>query len=299
MRCCCLRPTFQPLYRGLSPRSRAPDPSQERAFTHRARPFPLQAGQGTGKTQTLVARTMSLLAEGIDPAAILILTFSNRAAGELTERLTAVSPDISPRLWIGTFHAFGLDLIRRYHDQLSLSADPLLFDRSDAIAVLEEMLPVLPLEHYRDIRDPARVLRDILAAISRVEDELVEPVQYRSLALEMQCGAADEETRTAAAKCLEIADIYDRYEEALRQHGGVDFGDLIMRPTRLLEDDEGVRVSVRLCHRRVLVDEYQDISRTSARLLQLVAGEGQRLWVMGDAWQSIYRFRGASSENMA
>ena len=114
----------------------------------------------------------------------------------------------------------------------------------------------------------------------------------------MEGAALDEEARDAASKCLEIADIYDLYEQALRRHGGVDFGDLIMRPARILEADEAMRIAVQLRHRHVLVDEYQDVNRASARLLKLVAGDGARLWVVGDARQSIYRFRGASSENM-
>lgn len=282
---------------GVVPTPR-PDPSQDRAAAHRDTPFQLQAGPGTGKTRTLVKRVLSLLADGIDPAAILVLTFSNRAAGELSERLIVAAPEAAPKLWIGTFHAFGLDLVRRYHDKLGLTPNPALFDRSDAIAVLEEILPTLPLVHYRNLWDPAMVLRDIVAAISRAKDELADPARYRALAQAMEAAAGDEEARIAAAKCLEIADIYDLYEQALRKHGGVDFGDLIMRPARLLETDEAARIAVQLRHRHVLVDEYQDVNRASARLLKLVAGDGERLWVVGDARQSIYRFRGASSENM-
>lgn len=281
------------------PSAQKPDPSQDRAAAYRGKPFQLQAGPGTGKTRTLVKRVLSLLAEGIDPAAILILTFSNRAAGELSERLTAATPDAAPKLWIGTFHAFGLDLVRRYHDRLGLAPNPSLFDRSDAIEVLEDILPTLPLVHYRNLWDPAMVLRDIVGAISRAKDEIVGPQRYRELAKAMEAAAGgDEDARIAAAKCLEIADVYDLYEAALRRHGGVDFGDLIMRPTQLLEGDEAVRIGVQLRHRHVLVDEYQDVNRASARLLKMIAGGGERLWVVGDARQSIYRFRGASSENM-
>ena len=150
------------------------DPSQDRAARRRGSAFQLQAGPGTGKTSTLVKRVLSLLRDGADPASILVLTFSNRAAGELSDRLTTVVPDDAARIWIGTFHAFGLDLIRRYHDKLDLPADPSLFDRSDAIEVLEEVLPTLPLVHYRNLWDPALVLRDIVGAISRAKDELVD-----------------------------------------------------------------------------------------------------------------------------
>ena len=158
-------------------------------------PFQLQAGPGTGKTRTLVKRVLSLLAEGIDPAAILVLTFSNRAAGELSERLIAAVPEAAPKLWIGTFHAFGLDLVRRYHDKLGLAPNPALFDRSDAIEVLEEILPTLPLVHYRNLWDPAMVLRDIVAAISRAKDELADPARYRRWREAMEAAALDEEAR--------------------------------------------------------------------------------------------------------
>jgi DNA helicase II / ATP-dependent DNA helicase PcrA len=219
------------------------DPSQVKAAAHRGSPFLLQAGPGTGKTRTLINRISSLLAEDVDPSSILVLTFSNRAAGELAERLTRIEPQAAPRIWIGTFHAFGLDLVRRFHDRLQLSPDPPLFDRSDAIEVLEEILPTLPLVHYRNLWDPALVLRDIVAAISRAKDELVDPVRYRELAQRMRDSAVTEEEITAAEKCLEVAQVYDLYMDAIRSRKAVDFGDLIMRPALLLESDAAARLT--------------------------------------------------------
>ena len=255
------------------------DPSQDRAAAHRGSAFELQAGPGTGKTRTLVKRVLSLLRDGVDPASILVLTFSNRAAGELSERLVSVVPEQAPRIWIGTFHAFGLDLIRRYHDKLGLPPDPALFDRSRAIEVLEEVLPTLPLVHYRNLWDPALVLRDIVGAISRAKDELVDASQYRALAQAHWDRETDPENKEGAAKALEVAQVYKIYQETLRSCRSVDFGDLIMRPTLLIEADEAVLTAARLRHRHVLVDEYQDVNRASARLLLAVAGDGSRLWV--------------------
>lgn len=275
-----------------------PDPSQDRAAAHRGSPFQLQAGPGTGKTRTVVKRVLSLISEGVDPSSILILTFSNRAAGELSGRIATAAADAAPRIWIGTFHAFGLDLVRRYHDRLGLSANPSLFDRSDAIEMLEELLPTLPLEHYRNLWDPAMVLRDVVTAISRAKDELVDPIGYRALAVAMRERALNDDERIAAEKCLEIAQLYDLYEKAMHERGGVDFGDLIMRPTLLIESDPALQVAVSLRHRHVVVDEYQDVNRASARLLKAISCDGKRLWVVGDSRQSIYRFRGASSSNM-
>ncbi len=276
-----------------------PDPSQDRAVVHRGSPFQLQAGPGTGKTRTLIKRVQSLLNEGVDPASMLVLTFSNRAAGELAERLSLSAPDAAPKIWIGTFHAFGLDLIRRHHQLFGLTSNPPLFDRSDAIEVLEEILPTLPLVHYRNLWDPALILRDVVQAISRAKDELADPERYRALSEDMAARAADDDAVVVAQKCLEVAQIYELYERALRDYGGVDFGDLIMRPALLLEGDPALRASVQLRHRHVLVDEYQDVNRASARLLKAIAGDGVRLWVVGDARQSIYRFRGASAVNLA
>ena len=274
------------------------DPSQDRAVGHKGAPFQLQAGPGTGKTRTLVRRVSLLVAEGVDPAAILVLTFSNRAAGELSERLATVVPDAAPRIWVGTIHAFGLDLVRRHHERLGLPGDPRLFDRSDAIEVLEEVLPTLPLVHYRNLWDPALVLRDILSAISRAKDELAGPAEYRAHAESMLDSAVSAEERTTAEKCLEVARVFEIYDRGLRERGAVDFGDLIMRPALLLEADPVLAQTTRLRHRHLLVDEYQDVNRASARLLKAVAGDGKRLWVVGDARQSIYRFRGASATNM-
>lgn len=276
-----------------------PDPSQERAANFRGSAFQLEAGPGTGKTRTLVERVRSLLAEGVDPAGILVLTFSNRAAGELADRFSAAVPAASSRIWTGTFHAFGLDLIRRYYDRLDLSPNPVLFDRSDAIEVLQEILPTLPLIHYRNLWDPAMALKDLVAAISRAKDELADPTRYRILAEAMLERAEGVETRISAEKSLEIARVYELYEAELRARDAVDFGDLLLRPTLLLESDPSLRVALQMRHRHVLVDEFQDVNRASSRLLRAVAGDGKRLWVVGDSRQSIYRFRGASSVNMS
>ena len=126
---CCYRPHLQ--RRRMIPSPHSPGGRirlKIRAAGHRGSPFQLQAGPGTGKTRTLVKSVLSLLAEGVHPTAILILTFSNRAAGELANvHRFAVAPSDAPRIWIGTFHAFGLDLVRRYHERLGIPAEPVNF----------------------------------------------------------------------------------------------------------------------------------------------------------------------------
>lgn len=277
-----------------------PDPTQIAAAEHRNSAFQLQAGPGTGKTRTLVRRIESLLAEGVDPMSILVLTFSNKAANELSERLAASNPTAAAAMWIGTFHAFGLDIVRRFHDKLGLPPDPRLVDRSEAIELLEDELPRLPLRHYRNLWDPALDLSDMLHAISRAKDEVIDAAGYRRLAQSMADNAGhDEEATMRAEKCREVALLFETYEQLLLARHLIDFGDLVALPVRLVENDAEVRAALKARHQHVLVDEYQDVNRASVRLLKAMVGDGRNLWVVGDARQSIYRFRGASATSMA
>jgi len=297
-----LPPTEEPhpLGTGAVAAPLTPDPTQAQAAGHRGLAFQLQAGPGTGKTRTLVRRIEGLLAEGVDPATILVLTFSNKAANELCERIAANNPVAAAAMWIGTFHAFGLDIVRRFHDLLALPPDPMLIDRTEAIELLEDEFPRLDLKHYRNLRDPALDLSDMLSAISRAKDEVVDAAGYRALAQSMAARAGtDEDAKVRAQKCLEVATLFEAYERLLTARHLLDFGDLVALPVRLVERSAEVRDAMRTRHQHVLVDEYQDVNRASVRLLKAIVGEGRNLWVVGDARQSIYRFRGASATNIA
>lgn len=277
-----------------------PDPTQIAAAEHRNCAFLLQAGPGTGKTKTLVRRIESLLAEGVDPSTILVLTFSNKAANELSERLAASNPLAAAAMWIGTFHAFGLDIVRRFHDKLGLPPDPRLIDKSEAIELLEDELPRLQLRHYRNLWDPALDLSDMLNAISRAKDEVVDAAGYRALAHAMLDNAGDDpEAITRAEKCMEVAQLFETYEQVMAAGQLIDFGDLVALPVRLAESDTEINTALKARHQHVLVDEYQDVNRASVRLLKAIVGDGRNLWAVGDARQSIYRFRGASATNIA
>ncbi|MFW1676484.1 UvrD-helicase domain-containing protein [Pontibacter sp. JAM-7] len=275
-----------------------PDQSQVDAADHRGTPYQLQAGPGTGKTTTLVRRVLGLLDEGVEPASILVLTFSNKAAGELRERIAAKAPEAVATLWIGTFHAFGLDIIHRFNEPLGLSDNPSVIGRYEAIELLEDELTKLPLKHYQNVYDPTLNLNDMLSAISRAKDEVVNATRYRELAESMRTTANSDDQRLQAEKCLEVAALYERYEQLLKARDALDFGDLVLLPTMLVETNERVSRSLAERHQHILVDEYQDVNRASVRLLKAIAGKGEKLWVVGDSCQSIYRFRGASSINM-
>lgn len=275
------------------------DRSQERAAFAEAGPLLVDAGPGTGKTRTLTARVEYLLGRGCSPAMILALTFSNRAADEMRQRVARTAPTAAPDIWMGTFHAFGLELLRKYGQHLGLSPDPTVLDPTDALSVLEEVLPTLRLDHYQNLYEPTIQLRDILSAISRAKDEHIGPERYAELAQGMARRAATDEDRTRAAKALEVAHVYAVYQEQLRRRGAVDYGDLIGRCIDLLRDHPVIASEVRARHAHVLVDEYQDVNRASSLLLRELAPDGSGLWVVGDARQAIYRFRGAAPANMA
>jgi len=271
---------------------------QKCAAEHDGKALLLKAGPGTGKTQTLVGRISVLKNRSVDPEGILLLTFSNKAAGEMTDRAMVAWPEAAGSAWIGTFHSFGLDLLRRFHDRAGLPPDPRLIDATEAIALLEDEFPRLKLAHFNDLYDPTDNLRSILSAISRAKDEVIDHHHYRALSERMAEAAQTEDDRIAAEKCLEIASVYDLYEQLKSDRGAVDFGDLVARPTALVETDETVRTQLQRRYKHILVDEYQDVNRASVRLLRALKPEGENLWVVGDAKQSIYRFRGASSYNI-
>ena len=285
----------------VAPEIRVEIPLNERqkaAAAHRGAAFLLQAGPGTGKTRTLVARVESLLDEGVDPRRILLLTFSNKAAGEMAERIAQKRPQSSAALCIGTFHSFGLDILKRFNDRCGLPTNPRLMDRTEAVELLEGEFPRLGLKHYQNLYDPSQTVADILTAVSRAKDEVCTPQAYLALAQTMRAAATDPTAIEAAEKVEEVAWVYARYEELKATSGCVDFGDLVMQPVLLLERDAAVRSQLQGDYDHVLVDEYQDVNRSSVRLLTALKPTGENLWVVGDAKQSIYRFRGASSFNM-
>ncbi len=275
------------------------DPSQEKAAHAPRGPLLLEAGPGTGKTRTLVGRIVFLLSQkNVPPSEILALTFSNRAAEEMRSRVAEANPEAAPRIWIGTFHAFGLELLRKYGTHLGLPSRINVSDPSDSISLLERLLPKLELDHYQNLYDPALYLRDIMAAISRAKDELMGPEKYAALAESMRNEATTSKEIEGAERAVEVARVYIAYQEALGREHLLDFGDLIFKAVSLLRTHTDVRTTLRGTYRHVLVDEYQDVNRASGLLLREVAGAGAGLWVVGDTRQAIYRFRGAAPANM-
>lgn len=268
------------------------DESQDRAATWSNGPLLVDAGPGTGKTRTLVHRIGHILGQGVLSGSILALTFSNRAAEEMRERLSAAHHDASIEMWVGTFHSFGQEMISKWPGRLGLTAKFKTLDQTAQLALLEANLSRLPLRHYQNLYEPAYELVYVLQAISRCKDELVTPEQYIADAEAALAQAGPDEIE-AAEKAVEVGKIYQVYQQVLRDADAVDFGDLVMLAAQLAAEHDDVRAEYQQQFQHILVDEYQDVNFASARLLQLLAGGCQNVWVVGDQRQSIYRFRGA------
>ncbi|HEX6557636.1 MAG TPA: ATP-dependent helicase [Ktedonobacteraceae bacterium] len=276
-------------------------------------PALIVAGPGSGKTSTLIGRTEYLINTlAVQPEHILALTFSRKAAQEMQERLGQVLQRDDSRNdkgfnggalqhapTVSTFHAFCAEMLRGYGQLVGLRPDFTVIDETEGYFLLRQLAGEMPLYHYRNLKSPAYYFPDILKAISRAKDELVSPEQYRLLALRMLESAADEEAQLSAQKALEVASIYTLYQEGLRERGDTDFGGLIMLAVQLLQEMPEVLYEQQQRFHHILVDEFQDINRASGVLLRLLAGEERNVWVVGDANQAIYGFRGASPANIA
>lgn len=273
------------------------DQTQINASQTKICPTLLEAAPGTGKTRTLIDRICYLLEkQEVAPESILALTFSNKAAEEMRERIAAaVNKETATRIYMTTFHAFGLNLLRKFHNAAGISANAPMIDRIAAVELLEEKLLSLELKHFQNLREPLENLPAILTTISRAKDELVSADDFQKLAEAQLQKAATAEEVEKAEKCLETARVYRIYDEILKERKMLDYGDLIFRAVQLLRANTAIRQQITEEFQHILVDEYQDVNRVSAELLRLISNSGNGVWAVGDARQAIYRWRGAAT----
>ncbi|WP_309710571.1 UvrD-helicase domain-containing protein, partial [Armatimonas sp.] len=230
------------------------DDSQEAAAKADYGPLLVGAGPGTGKTRTLTARVLFLVREkNVRPENILALTFSRKAAAEMQERIASEDETIAARAAITTFHSYGLDLLRRHWKLAGLPPRPLMLTEAEAFALLERRIAALELGPLRYLHDPAYPLPEALRAISKVKESGLTPEEV-----------AQRAETSGDEIWQDIARLYAAYEGLLKEHGALDFADLVVRPLRLLESYSDVLAGERAKWRQVLVDEYQDINRSGA-----------------------------------
>jgi DNA helicase-2/ATP-dependent DNA helicase PcrA len=253
--------------------------AQREAVLHGEGPLLVLAGAGSGKTRVIVHRIARLVRElGVFPWHILAVTFTNKAAGEMRERLEGLlGPTLAADLWVQTFHAFGARFLRREAARAGLSPSFSIYDDDDQLRLAKRILS-------ESGKDEELSPRDLLTRIDRWKNHALAPD-------EVPLSPHDEEGRRDR-------ELYARYSEALRRAGAVDFGDLLVLPVRLLEQDPTLRARWGGRFRHLLVDEFQDTNPAQYRLLKLLTGEKRNVCVVGDDDQAIYRWRGADVGNI-
>ncbi|MDF1565874.1 MAG: UvrD-helicase domain-containing protein [Deltaproteobacteria bacterium] len=255
------------------------NPEQRAAVEKTEGPLLVLAGAGSGKTRVVVHRIAHLLDKRVKPEAILAVTFTNKAAGEMRERVAdLVGKKKAERLTVSTFHAFGLSLLREHIDALGWPARFSIYDTQDQLALLRRLMSTLRAGQDFD-------LKRLLSHISLAKNAGVSPELFERVA------------NTEDAYELVLCDLYPRYQRALKAQGAVDFDDLILLPLELLERHPSVREQVHARYQYFMVDEYQDTSHVQVRLLQALAHTGN-VCAVGDDDQSIYAWRGAKPENI-
>jgi len=255
------------------------NPAQREAVLTTEGPVLVIAGAGSGKTRVLTHRVAHLLAAvGAKPQEILGITFTNKAANEMRERLERLLPSGVRDLWILTFHAACGRILRREAPRLGYRTNFTIYDQADQIRLTKQCLEELE-------RDPKRfVPRGIHFQISNAKNQLISPEEYRS--------------RVASFYDQTVADVYDLYQRRLFASNAVDFDDILMLTVDVLERFPEALERWQKAFGYVLVDEYQDTNHAQYRLLQLLAAKHQNLFAVGDPDQSIYAFRGADIRNI-
>src|ERR671925_1426714 len=255
------------------------NPAQREAVLTTEGPLLVIAGAGSGKTRVLTYRVAHLInAVGAKPNEILAITFTNKAAGEMRERLELLLGRSGRGLWILTFHAACGRILRREAQRLGYRSNFTIYDQADQVRLVKQCLEELE-------RDPKRFTpRGIHAQISNAKNQLVGPDEYKS--------------RVASFYDQTVADVYERYQKRLHASNAVDFDDLLMLTVEILERFPDAQKRWQKAFRYVLVDEYQDTNHAQYRLLQLLAGKHGNVFAVGDPDQSIYAFRGADIRNI-
>jgi superfamily I DNA/RNA helicase len=270
------------------------DHSQIAAATFTGAPALVCAGPGTGKTATLVRRVEYLLEErGAEPESLLVLTFSNEAAQELEERVAdRFGEQVAARIRISTFHGFGVTFLH-HHGQLA-GIDALVLDEAGQGELVNSILGQADCEKLLKLKRPSETVARIVEHINYLKNRLLTPDSLAAALDEWEL-AEEARDKQVAREFLRIFRLYEA-EKAARQR--VDFADLIALPIRILESEKQLADRYRKKYRFVLVDEYQDVSRSVATLLRRLCGPENPPWVVGDARQAIYRFLGAAAENV-
>ena len=254
------------------------NPAQRRAAEAEDGPLLILAGAGSGKTRVLTHRIAFLIKEvGVPPWRILAATFTNKAAGEMRERIEQLIGSATTELWIGTFHSICARILRRQAEGFGLDPNFSIYDEDDRRATIRRVLDA----HQIDERDLAP--RAVVSQISRAKNAMLDPLEFAHQANEHQ---------------RQIAELYADYERELRRNQALDFDDLLIEVVRQFDRHPDILQTYQERFEHLLVDEYQDTNRPQYLLCRQLAAHHRNICVVGDDDQSIYQFRGADIRNI-
>jgi DNA helicase II / ATP-dependent DNA helicase PcrA len=273
--------------------------AQREAVTHLAGPLLIIAGAGTGKTTVITRRIAHLIAtRQARPSEVLALTFTDKAAAEMEERVDQLVPYGYADVQIATFHAFGDRLIKENALELGLTPDFRVLTRAEQVIFVRDHLFEFPLKHFRPLGDPTRHIQAMITLFSRLKDEDVGADEYLAHAERMRAAATDDADRLEADEQVELARTYAQYQTLMARLGQIDFGDQIVEVLRLLRTRPHVLRRSQQRYRFILVDEFQDTNYAQFEVVKLLATRHRNVTVVGDDDQAIFRFRGASMSNI-
>lgn len=257
------------------------NPEQLEAANYTGGPCLIIAGAGTGKTKTLTCKVAKLIADGISPSRILAVTFTNKAAQEMRERIEALVPGNASRVWIHTFHSFAVRILRHNAAALKLNKDFVIYDETE-----QKKIITLALEEM-GVKEAKKEVNYYVSTISRAKDDMLDPESFF-----VHAHASNNPRR------IQAAEVYKRYQRKLTAAGALDFGDLLMKVVELFKTNPDVLAYYQDFFKYVLVDEYQDTNHTQYTLTKALAAKHRNLCVVGDPDQSIYSWRGANIRNI-
>ena len=251
---------------------------QIEAVNHKEGPCLVLAGAGSGKTRVLTERIIKLIDDGVSPYNILAITFTNKAAREMKNRVEAKIGNISDSIFIGTFHSFGLRVLRENYREVGLNSNITILDQDDTKALIKRILK----EEDLDPKDYD--IKHIISRISSSKNDGVSPSEYNRLFLR-------EDDKV-------IARVYEKYLKLLKENNSVDFDDLLLKPVELFRKNKEILEHYQERFKYILVDEYQDTNSIQYELCKMLASKYHNIFVVGDANQSIYSWRNADYRNI-
>lgn len=279
------------------------NPKQAQAVSHKDGPLLIIAGAGTGKTTVITRRIAWLIEQKLSSTdEILALTFTDKAASSMQEKVDILVPYGYLDIWISTFHAFGDRLLRENALELGLNPDFKVLTRPEAAVFFREHIFEFDLSYYRPLSDPTRFIEALLDIFSRLKDEDISQEEYLRYAQDLERKAKekpdDEALREEAIKVREIAGAYIKFQQLLLSEGKVDFGNQVYLALELLRRHPSVLKRYQKQFKYILVDEFQDTNFAQFQLLKLLAGERKNIACVADDDQCIFRFRGAAYSNI-